>query len=95
MGGVNQPIPGSQPNSTQNRNRSRDQWINFANIMHQNPGGQVAAEGQQLTPIGGMGHHKLSSDFIVKNGGPATGIPAAATASPQGSKQSFMGLMQT
>ena len=27
------PVPGTTPNSTQNRNQRRDQWINFANIM--------------------------------------------------------------
>jgi len=50
--------------------------------MHQNPGAN-GTDGGQLTPMGNMGHHKLSSDFIVKNGGPSTGAPAVATtASP-------------
>ena len=96
--GVSQ-VPGSTPNSTQNRNRNRDQWINFANIMHQNvpggPGGPDQA-GAQLTPMGSMGGHKLSSDFIVKNGNPAAAAQASAVSANSAAKQGgFLGLIQT
>ena len=67
MGGVSQ-MPGTQPHSTQNRNRGRDQWINFANIMQPGAQGQQDMGSNQLTPMGSMAQNKLSSDFIVKNG---------------------------
>ena len=96
--GVSQ-VPGSTPNSTQNRNRNRDQWINFANIMHQNvPGGPGAPDpGAQLTPMGSMGGHKLSSDFIVKNGNSAAAAQASAVSNANSAAKQggFLGLIQT
>ena len=69
--------------------------MNFANIMHQNvptdnaaPAAAAAGQNQSnLTPMNSMGGHKLSSDFIVKNGSATAAAQAAVspnTTSPTG-----------
>ena len=58
--------------------------------MPANAGGN-AVDGMgvsQLTPVGSIGAHKLSSDFIIKNGASTAQATAAVSLSNQ--KQSFM-----
>jgi len=43
--------------------------------------------------MGSMGGHKLSSDFIVKNGSSAAAAAAASSGAANGSKQNYLGLM--